>query len=432
MPSRRRQPAKQKAVIGWLANDETSTEAPKASNTISNVGQEVIDRIKKCFARAEHRNSNENEARAAVKMASKIMEQYKINQADLMEQEDETRRAERGGMSTVNILPAKEDGCPFAQTWAQDLVCAVKKFFDCNAYSTMLPDMIEWTFYGVVEHTVSAAIAFEMIHNLIQEWSGSYTTVATRNSYSLGVADGLCRLAEDEKMVMEQAARDKEAKALAARLRDEDILRQKELSRLEGRPLPQTPSARTPTPRSPSPQSSPEHIRDATPGSAQDHDIDGFDSDADSGNETMPDFNEEQQGAAVDVDADFDTELQNFIVPEREPEPALRPEEEPMQSVDQSSQPSHANPSQGSSSSSPEQESKDMEETAEWRSMRQLTVFRQNLKDIEENVLKTKGVKLRRGKLRKRSVKDREIFRQGRKDAGKINVRAARIELGKD
>ena len=69
--------------------------------------------------------------------------------------------------------------------------------------------------------------------------------------------------------------------------------------------------------------------------------------------------------------------------------------------------------------------------TAEWKSMHQLTIFRQNLKEIEDSVLKAKGVKLNKGRRKKRSVKDREIFRQGRKDAGKINIRAARIEAGK-
>jgi hypothetical protein len=42
-------------------------------------------------------------------MASKIMAQYNISQADLMEQEDQSHRAKQGGMSTANVLPAKEN-----------------------------------------------------------------------------------------------------------------------------------------------------------------------------------------------------------------------------------------------------------------------------------------------------------------------------------
>lgn len=60
--------------------------------------------------------------------------------------------------------------------------------------------------------------------------------------------------------------------------------------------------------------------------------------------------------------------------------------------------------------------------------MRQLTVFRQNVKEIEESVIKEHNVKLLTGRKRKRSVKDRDAFKQGRKDAKDINVRAPRIE----
>lgn len=209
MPSKRRLKW-QKAAIGWLANHETSTQ------TLSNVDRDVVERIRKCFARAYHANANENEQRAAFKMAHKIMKQYNISQAELMEEEDKVARVERGGMSTVNIWPAKEGALVKHQTWVNDLVCAIRKLFDCSAYSTSLPNSIEWTFYGVVGHTVSAAMAFEPVHNQIQTWAEKYPTVATRNSYSLGVSDGLCRLAEEEKVTMENIAMETEQKALAA------------------------------------------------------------------------------------------------------------------------------------------------------------------------------------------------------------------------
>ncbi len=64
----------------------------------------------------------------------------------------------------------------------------------------------------------------------------NYSTVATRNSYSLGIADGLCRLAEEEKVAMGMIAMVTEQKALAARIRVEDILRQVELERIRNPP----------------------------------------------------------------------------------------------------------------------------------------------------------------------------------------------------
>ena len=36
---------------------------------------------------------------------------------------------------------------------------------DCSAYSTFLPDNIEWTFYGIVGHKVYAVVVFEPAHS---------------------------------------------------------------------------------------------------------------------------------------------------------------------------------------------------------------------------------------------------------------------------
>ena len=214
---------KQKAVIGWLDNGESLSTAAGTSSSIMSAGKDVIERIKKCFERAEHKNANESEARAAIMMAARYMKQYNIDRSELMQYEDKEARTARRGSSNVNIWPSKDGGEVKSQTWVHDLVDAIRKFFDCNSYSCDLEECIEWTSYGIAEHTVSAAIAFEMCHNLIQDWSSSHKTVAARNSYCLGVADGLCRLAEQEKEDTEKAAREAERKAFTARLKEEDM-----------------------------------------------------------------------------------------------------------------------------------------------------------------------------------------------------------------
>ena len=66
---RRRQLQKPKATISYLADQDAS---PQMTTTVA---KDVIERVKKCFARANHENANEQEARAASKMARKIMEQ---------------------------------------------------------------------------------------------------------------------------------------------------------------------------------------------------------------------------------------------------------------------------------------------------------------------------------------------------------------------
>ena len=170
MPPRRRPLKKPQAVIGYLANFDAS------SHEHSRVGRDVIERVKKCFARANHEKANEQEARAASKMASKIMKQHQITQADIMAEEKFEERAKRGGMSTVNIMPATEGGRAFTPGWVDWLCSAMQRFFDCRAYSTGYTERIEWTFYGIAEHTASAAVAFEAVHNQIQDWSEKYSS----------------------------------------------------------------------------------------------------------------------------------------------------------------------------------------------------------------------------------------------------------------
>lgn len=71
-----------------------------------------------------------------------------------------------------------------------------------------------------------------------------------------------------------------------------------------------------------------------------------------------------------------------------------------------------------------------LEETTQWKSMRQLSHWREMSQDIEDNVLKDQGIKLKKAKEVKRGVKDKQAFRRGLKDSEKIELRAARIEQG--
>ncbi len=60
--------------------------------------------------------------------------------------------------------------------------------------------------------------------------------------------------------------------------------------------------------------------------------------------------------------------------------------------------------------------------------MRQLTTFRDMSCDIEDDVLKKRGIKLRKGMKTGPEIKDRAAYKEGRKDSKKIEVKAARIE----
>ena len=196
----------QKATVKSLATGTRSA-------TFNHVRSEVVERVKKCLARGNHVNANEHEAKSAIKMASKIMQQHNITQAQVMEGEDDAQRLERGGLSTVNIGPRTQYRQVVFEAWVADLKTAICTFFDCQALCSPSSSSIEWIFFGVAEHTVSAAMAFEMTHNLIQSWAWPLHGVCARDSYCHGVAHGLRDIAKAEQRVVERAAKGNEAKS---------------------------------------------------------------------------------------------------------------------------------------------------------------------------------------------------------------------------
>ena len=377
MPSQQNRLPSQKATVGSLA-------AGARSATLNHASSEVVERIKKCLARANHANANENEAKSAIKMASKIMQQHNITQAQIMEGEDDVQRLKRGGLSTVNIGPRTQYRQVIFETWVSDLTDAISTFFDCKAFSSQSFFSTEWTFYGVAENTVSAAMAFEMTHNLIQSWARPLHCVCARNSYCLGVAHGLKDISKAERRAMERAAKENEAKSTTANTR--------------------------PSPTHFQPSSVMEIDSGSSIGSDgitghciasvdklmqtdKDEDESGDILDNDS---VRADFNDEDL-LVPDVTASFDAELRKF-----------------------------ANAKSDSSKDQITSEPKRIE----WTSSMQLTSYRQNVAKIAEDVLKANNVKLCAGRSLKRSVRDQKQYAQGVQDSKKINVRGARIENG--
>lgn len=413
MPVRtRRKPLlKAKASIGTLANDNPSLVRP-----IPNVGTEVIDRIKKCFAHANHANANEQEAQAASMMASRIMKKYSITQAEVMIHEDRERRANRGGLSTVNVYPAHDAGRPFIPGWTEWLMGAMECFFECRSFSTSHYDKIEYTFYGIAEHTVAAAVNFEAVHNQILDWSEKFMGVSARNSYCLGVTEGLLVLSRQEKKATEEKARKAESKAMASKIREEELEEQKRLARLHTEPMETILESDV--------EGDGEGIDDdvsMTTSDGGDTQNTGGDSPDDSDetfpeDEVLPDFADEDPKASstVDPSADFDAELNKFQSSSRKG--GKKPWKGKNEEIHQSIEPTNENIDVSE------------EPLSEWKSMRQLSTFRSMSRDIEEKVLEDSKLKLRAGRKMHVNIRDGDAFKEGQKDSKKINVRAARIE----
>ena len=416
--------------------------------TINTVELDIILRIKKCLNRANHPNTPEAEAKAAVRMSSRLMEQHNVRQADLIAAEVKSDGPSTlSGQSRVNVSKAKPGARIVIENWVSTISSAMQIFFDCKAYTTRCKNSIEWTFYGIATNTVAAAMAFEMVHNLVQDWSSRRK--GNKNSYRLGVASGLRRIADREKEDEARRVREQAAKDLAVKEAEEDRQRQAEIDRLSRDALPfEDVSHNNPCAWLLSPsvkvEKEPEIlIKDEREGCGTvqassllgvlnesyedegDTTDDDLDDDTDTntnsslcdGDSDVDDISgmygatfDEEDEPVVDIAADFEEELKRHM-PKREPSPPA---------------------SWGSKILPPpeldDQNSRDKQSGMLWRDIGALVLFRENAQKIAEDYLKAKNVKPRKSRKRKNDIKDWTAYRAGKEDSKKIDVKRRRIE----
>lgn len=232
--NKRKRPVKeanQKARVKMLATAVVHTDS--ATSEKSGVDEKILERIKKCFDRGNHTNTPEAEAKAALRMGAKLMSQYNVTQAELIERTDDKEKALLAGESVVEIIATTgRSGKVRNYGFTDDLTHAMRVFFDCKCYSMAGACSIEWTFYGVASNTAAAAMAFEMAHNLIQGWALKKKGVAIKHSYTLGVSAGFLRTARKEKKKELRIAQEAEAETTAKRSEEEQAQRRRKIERL--------------------------------------------------------------------------------------------------------------------------------------------------------------------------------------------------------
>ena len=428
---RRRQPLKLPvAKVSYLV------ELSQAPSAVLHKSQDAVERVKKCFARAKHQNANEQEAKAALTMAARIMNQHNISQADVMIAEESSERAKRGGISSVDIIPAGENGRPFIPGWLNLVVGAIEDTFECRSISEDKQDRIVWSFYGVAEHTISAAVAFEAVHNQIQEWSQKFVGVSKRNSYCLGIGDELLDLSDQELRSRERQARKNEEDDLATRIKDEVAIRQAQLNRLKDEPL---------EPIYESEGNNADYVEDSCNDDGDESMDEGPNDsgidlvnetalDGASDNEVPPDLSDrvkDEKTHDIDIKADFDAELQKIKdAAASKPNAGSRDARDARRQQYSKKNPTHntALPSVEESITHPILPAASDDQKPEWKSTRQLQLYREKSRDVEEQVLKENDIELASGRGWKRSCRDADAYRRGRKDGKKIELRAARIE----
>jgi hypothetical protein len=91
-------PALYKASIKELAEIGTTS-----CSSVHDLDDGIIQRIKKCLDRANHPNTAEAEAKAAFHLASRLMGQHNISQAEVLAHESPDTRRQYAGLSAVSI-----------------------------------------------------------------------------------------------------------------------------------------------------------------------------------------------------------------------------------------------------------------------------------------------------------------------------------------
>ncbi|OBT43814.1 hypothetical protein VE00_06301 [Pseudogymnoascus sp. WSF 3629] len=418
-----------KAVVKDLAESGTI----RVSSSTADIDNTILERIKKCLDRANHPGTPEAEAKVALHRASRLMGQYNVTQAEVLAHEPPSAQRNYAGQSNVEIV--RVDGDIFKsvkhQNYVNTLLNAISLFFDCKSYSTTYNHYLKLTFYGIAQNTVTAALSFEMVYNLITEWARPHRGTGPRNSHTIGASDGLYKMAKKRKADELAEAKKAEKEATEAKIRQEELERQAQLDRLAphvddepvdlGSPEPAAPAYE------PSEASSDENMTDyedsvkdeplsdsELPGAGR-----GVNAhspimiDEDSRDDCAePDFKVEG-GTMDDIWGDLNDEIDSFI---RRGTAAPAPNTE---------EPSHTSVPEKNPGASPDV---DQEPESKWASQMQLDVFRATATKIADEYLNRRGVKLMNGRIRSNVIRDRNAYKQGERDGKKIDVHRKTIK----
>ncbi|KAJ5653923.1 hypothetical protein N7490_000926 [Penicillium lividum] len=400
-PAKRRKPNRkplQNATVVRTATDDQKISA-------STVDKKILERIQKCLDRAEHPNTAEAEAKAALFVSQKLMNQHNVSQADLIANDTNNNKSHFGGRSIVLISKIGGSSTRIAmEAFTGKVASAMTTLYDCKSFSTNYGTHIHWTFFGIADNTDVAARAFAVAHNKILEWACDYKGGTPTFSYRLGVADGLKAMAYREKKRELHHAERKALEMAKARERQDADTRQREIDRLRILPAP-----------SPDPNDflSFDDENEIDSGDIKPSMVDTgarSDSDEESGPfDINADFNS-NDAEVIDLcdDDDVDDYIRRFV------------KQEPVELSIQDETPVFKTEPDVNIKPKPEVSSLDQ---SPWDSGVQLVQFRNTAAHVADDYLQEQNIKLTSGRKRPLTIGDRDAYRRGQQDSEKIDVR---------
>ena len=371
-------PPRQQAKVLSLAKlkDETQEKTDAEAH--------MLNRIVKCRDRGSNPTTPEAEAKTALALAARLMLAHNLSEVDV-ETQSASGNTFEGGESTVRIIATRGNSMQVNdESWVRFVAQAMNTLFDVQCFSEsdhFSRKHLDRTFCGTCQNTRMAANAFEVVHNLICEWSRSKGR--SRTSYCMGVAIGFKAIARKTRDEETLTAIKVDQETLKTRLAEEQAERQKQLDQLQdprqGRADFMMKSA------------------DLDFDIANDWDDQGEDTDTDSSE--YHDAVEHMPAEVINLCSESETEelgiAGDVCLSTRTEEASTK--------IDTNTQPTSNNTNA-------------------------LTLYRGQAKSIADDLMKKHGV--RKYASRQYNIRDRQAYQDGKRDSNDIDIKRKRIEDG--
>jgi len=191
-----------------ISNDDLEGVSLLVNKAGKKADQVVKDRIIKLLNTGFHDQSNEHEAKNAMKLAQRLMRKHNLSQALLLkEREDKNEQSAqsdevlKGGMVRVRIINRKTRKPSLYARWISQLTHPVCENFDVKSYNqTRRCVCCDVVLYGIYANAQLAAYAFKVATERIAQMSAEYkpkktsrnmNTKSSRLSYALGIVQGI-------------------------------------------------------------------------------------------------------------------------------------------------------------------------------------------------------------------------------------------------
>ena len=256
-------------------NDNQVKEGGTDDNN-NEVDLSIKQRIVKLLNTGLHCESNEHEAKNAMKLARRLLDRYNLDQAILLKERgdgslndfcttnDKDDLGIKGGIVTVNVLNRKKS-VPLSTMprWLEHLIAPVTANFQVDAFVSFsrTAGQCAISFYGIKTNVQLAAYAFKIAAERIAFMAATYEiprsnnsfrgkrskqssqTRTARLSYALGIVAGLHEdvkrgLQEEEEKRQEDLKRARHAAKTTGEVHQEDCSRDKEKEEQEQQRVP--------------------------------------------------------------------------------------------------------------------------------------------------------------------------------------------------